>query len=209
MTLDSGRHSLRADAARNVAEILRAARAAFIEEGPDTPLEAIARRAGVGPRTLYRHFPHKHDLVRAALEANVREDVIPAIERALADEPKAGFVRLVDSAVALSFREHGLLAAARGVDSLTAELSPPFYEALATLLRRAQVAGTMRADLAPEDLPRIMGMLVSTLWNSDPSTDGWRRYLALVVDGLCTPVPSELPAVAPLPDPAERPRNRP
>jgi AcrR family transcriptional regulator len=197
MSLDSGRH-LRADAARNVAQILRAARQIFIEQGPDAPLEAIARRAEVGPRTLYRHFPHKQDLVRAALELSVAEDLAPAIRRALAGEAWPGFVHLVDSAVELAFREHSLLAAARGIDSLTAELSTPFYDALGLLLRRAQDAGTTRDDLAPEDLPRFLGMLFSTLWNTDPTTDGWRRYLTILLDGMTTPTASTLPRAQPL-----------
>lgn len=58
---------LRSDAARNVERILRAAREVYAELGPDAPVEAVARRAGVGERTLYRRFPAKADLVRAAL----------------------------------------------------------------------------------------------------------------------------------------------
>ena len=75
---------LRADAARNVERILRAARDVYGELGPDAPIEAIARRAGVGERTLYRRFPTKADLVRAALDQSIAEDLTPAIEDARA-----------------------------------------------------------------------------------------------------------------------------
>jgi AcrR family transcriptional regulator len=68
---------LRADAARNVERILRAARAAFADGGPDVSLEEIARRAGVGTRTLYRHFPTKGDLVRAVIDQSVADELTP------------------------------------------------------------------------------------------------------------------------------------
>src|SRR5690242_9692949 len=69
---------LRADAARNVERILRAARDVYGELGPDAPVEAVARRAGVGERTLYRRFPAKVDLVRAALDHCIAADLTPA-----------------------------------------------------------------------------------------------------------------------------------
>ena len=64
---------LRADAARNVERILRAARDVYGELGADAPVEAVARRAGVGERTLYRRFPAKADLIRAALDQSVEQ----------------------------------------------------------------------------------------------------------------------------------------
>ena len=71
---------LRADAARNAERILKAAREVYGELGPDAPIEAIARRAGVGERTLYRRFPTKAELVRAALDQCIAEDLTPTIE---------------------------------------------------------------------------------------------------------------------------------
>ena len=73
---------LRADAARNAERILRAARDVYDELGPEAPIEAIARRAGVGERTLYRRFPTKAELVRAALDQCIAKDLTPAIEAA-------------------------------------------------------------------------------------------------------------------------------
>jgi len=70
---------LRADAARNAERILRAARTVYAELGPDAPVEAVARRAGVGERTLYRRFPAKADLVRAALDQSIAEHLMPAM----------------------------------------------------------------------------------------------------------------------------------
>ncbi|MEV4573370.1 helix-turn-helix domain-containing protein [Nonomuraea jabiensis] len=186
---------LRADAARNAERILRTARAAFAELGPDAPLEEIARRADVRIRTLYNHFPSKGDLVRAALDQSITEDLTPAAERALADDdPLHGLLSLIEAAMGLAARELNTLAAARNAGTLTAEVYTPFYESLTLLARRAQDAGLLRADLVPDDLPRIMAMLTSTLWTMDPGADGWRRYLALMFEGLTSAAANPLPS---------------
>ncbi|WP_330351250.1 TetR/AcrR family transcriptional regulator [Streptomyces sp. NBC_00582] len=194
MTTDTERR-LRADAARNAERILRTARAVFAELGPDAPLEEIARRADVRIRTLYNRFPNKADLVRAALDLAIAEDLTPAVERALADDdPLHGLVSLIEAAMGLAARELHTLAAARSAGTLTAEVYTPFYEALSLLARRAQDAGLLRADLVPDDLPRLMAMLTTTLWTMDPSTDGWRRYLTLMFEGLRPTMAKPLPS---------------
>jgi AcrR family transcriptional regulator len=176
---------MRADAARNAERLARTARAVFADLGPEAPLEEIARRAGVRIRTLYNHFPTKADLVRAALGQTITEDLAPAIERAQADDdPLRGLLVLIEAAMGVATRELNTLAAARGAEDLTAEFYPPFSDAMALLARRAQDAGRLRADLVPEDLLRIMTMLTSTLWTMDPGSDGWRRYLAILFQGL-------------------------
>src|SRR6201993_2774562 len=91
---------LRADAARNVGRILRAARDVYGELGADAPVEAVARRAGVGERTLYRRFPTKADLVRAALDQSIAEDLVPAIDEARrARDPLRGLGPLTGAAI--------------------------------------------------------------------------------------------------------------
>lgn len=196
------RAPLRADAARNAERILRTARAVFTDLGPDAPLEEIARRADVRIRTLFNHFPSKADLVRAALDQAIAEDLAPATERALADDdPLHGLLTLIETAMSLAARELNTLAAARNAGTLTAEVSTPFHESLTTLAQRAQDAGLLRTDLAPEDLMRIMAMLTSTLWTMEPGTNGWRRYLALIFEGLTPAAAKPLPTpVAPLRD---------
>src|SRR5687767_35741 len=130
------RAPLRADAARNAERILRTARAVFADLGPDAPLEEIARRADVRIRTLFNHFPSKADLVRAALDQAIAEDLAPAAERALADDdPLHGLLALVEGAMGLAARELNTLAAARNAGILTAEVSTPFFESLTTLAR--------------------------------------------------------------------------
>jgi AcrR family transcriptional regulator len=185
---------LRADAARNVQRILRAARDVYAELGPDAPVEAVARRAGVGERTLYRRFPTKGDLVRAALDQCVAEDLAPAIEDALrTDDPLRGLAALIDAAISLGAREHNLLTAAHRSGSLTSDISTVLDEALADLARRGQQAGLVRADLVADDLPRVIAMLHSVLWTMDTGSDGWRRYLALILDAISTNGPQPLP----------------
>jgi hypothetical protein len=98
----------------------------------------------------------------------------------------------------LAARDLSTLAAARNAGTLTAEVYTPFYESLTLLARRAQEAGLLRADLVADDLPRIMAMLTSTLWTMDPHGDGWRRYFALVLDGLAPAAANPLPPPATL-----------
>jgi len=184
---------------RNTDRLLHAAREAFTETGPDASLEEIARRAGVGIRTLYRHFPRKADLVRAVLNQKVAEDLSPVIDRALEDEnPLRGLTLLIETAVAMVAREDSTLAAAKHSGTLTAELSTAFFEALTALAQRAQRDRLLRADLVPEDLPRIMAMLTSVLRSMDPETEGWRRYLGFILDGLSPAAASVQPSAPPL-----------
>lgn len=196
MVIEPERH-LRADAARNVERILHAAREVFADLGPEAPLEEIARRAGVGIRTLYRHFPHKEDLVRAALDQSIAEDLSPAIKRALDDDnPLRGVTSLIEATLAIVARERNTLAAATNSGALTAEVSAPFLDSLTLLTNQAQQAGLIRADLLPEDMHRIMGMLTSVLWGMDPGGDGSRRYVVLILDALSPNGASPLPPAA-------------
>jgi AcrR family transcriptional regulator len=176
---------LRADAARNAERILRAAREVYGELGPDAPIEAVARRAGVGERTLYRRFPTKAELVRAALDQCIAQDLTPTIEAVRnAADPLAGLAELIDAAISLGAREHNLLTAARSAGSLTPDISTALNEALRELAQRGQQAGVVRADLVADDLPRLIAMLHSVLWTMDSNSDGWRRYVALVLDAI-------------------------
>jgi AcrR family transcriptional regulator len=188
---------LRADAARNAERILRAARDVYGELGPEAPMEAVARRAGVGQRTLYRRFPTKGELVRAALDQCIAEDLTPAIEAVRgADDPLEGLAQLIDAAISLGAREHNLLTAARRAGSLTPDVSTALYDALNDLARRGQQAGVVRADLDPADLPRMIAMLHSVLWTMDAGNDGWRRYVALILDAISAEGRRPLPPAA-------------
>ncbi|WP_428342682.1 TetR/AcrR family transcriptional regulator [Mycobacterium sp.] len=190
---------LRADAARNAERILRAARDVYGELGPEAAIETIAQRAGVGERTLYRRFPTKGALIRAALDQCIAEDLTPTIEavRGAAD-PLEGLAQLIEAAISLGAREHNLLAAARRAGSLTSDISASLNEALNELARRGRLAGVVRADLVPADLPRMIAMLHSVLWTMDTGDDGWRRYVALMLDAISVDRRRPLPAASAL-----------
>lgn len=189
---------LRTDAARNAERILRAAREVYAELGPDAPIDVIAHRAGVGERTLYRRFPSKADLLRAALDQSIDENLSPAIEKALSrKDPLRGLAELIEAATALGASEHSILAAARRADAL-GNISDRLDTAMRDLTTRAQEAGLVRADLVAEDLPRIVVMLNSVLWTMELGSEGWRRYLALMLDAISTAGPRPLPAAVPI-----------
>ena len=207
MVIDNQRHP-RADAVRNSDRILRAARAVFAETGPNASIEDVATYAGVSDRTLYRHFATKAELARAALDQCIAEQLEPAIEAALGnDDPREGFVSLIETAMTLTASEHNTLAAARTAGSPTADLSTDFFDALARLLGRAQDAGLIRPDLVTDDLDRIMAMLFSTLWKVDADSDGWRRYLTLITDGLSPAAATPLPPATTRPNAATPPAS--
>jgi AcrR family transcriptional regulator len=190
--------SLRTDAARNADRILRAARDVYAEFGPDAPIDVIARRAGVGERTLYRRFPSKADLVRAALDQSIAENLAPAIVAAMGNpDALAGLAELIGAATAFGAREHNILVVARRADALT-NVTEGLEEALADLAERAQAAGLLRADLVTDDLTRIIMMLNSVLWTMDPASGGWQRYVALMIDAISTAERRPLPPAVPV-----------
>jgi hypothetical protein len=81
---------------------------------------------------------------------------------------------------------------------LTPDVSTALYDALKDLAERGQRAGVVRADLAPADLPRLITMLHSVLWTMDSRSDGWRRYVALLLDAIAAEDRRPLPPVAAL-----------
>ncbi|THV29044.1 TetR/AcrR family transcriptional regulator [Glycomyces paridis] len=183
----------RADAARNVKRLLDAARAVFAEQGPDAPLEAIAERAGVGVRTLFRHFPHKEALVKTVLRQAITERLPPILYRTPDYEDPALALRSVMEAVlALIDLERNTLAAAANPGTMVTEVIAPVLEPLAALTERAQAAGALRDDVTGDDVTRVLAMLTNVLW-AIPEGGGWHRYLVLVFDafrpGSTTPLP--------------------
>jgi AcrR family transcriptional regulator len=149
--------------------------------------------------TLYRRFPTKADLVRAALDQGIAEELTPAIEDARnADNPLRGLTQLIEAAIGLGAREHNLLTAAHRAGSLTADISDSLNDALHELVRRGQQAGLVRTDLVADDLPRLMAMLYGVLPTMDSNSDGWRRYVALILDAISVAERKPLPAGAAL-----------
>ncbi|WP_369264200.1 TetR/AcrR family transcriptional regulator [Streptomyces sp. R35] len=191
----------RRDARRNRELLVEAAREVFAEQGLDAPLDVIARRAGVGNATLYRHFPN-----RAALVDEVFRDTLTGTmavgERARTAED--AWTALLDYTEAVFT---GLAADRGAIDLMTTRLEGVTTleavhahnrETVDVLLRRGRAQGTVRGDLSTEDLLFALAALsraVPALTATAP--DAWRRALALLLDGL-----RASPTAAPLPEPS-------
>ena len=169
----------RADAVRNREKVLAAARDAFAESGYGVPLDEIAERAGVGPGTVYRHFPTKEALFEAVVTARVQDLVADARARADSADPGAAFFGFLGRIAAESAAKRDLPDAI----SIAGSLREDLFAALDLLLRRAQQAGAVRADVRTPDLIVLFkGLFASLADISDPA----RRDLvfAVLADGL-------------------------
>jgi AcrR family transcriptional regulator len=150
---------LRADAARNRARVLEVAYQTFAEEGLGVPVDEIARRAGVGAGTLYRHFPTKEALFEAVVVDRVRYFTQQAEELAEAQEPGAAlrgfFTELVEAA-----NNQGFVQAMSGSGFDVAAAAPgaeeAFLAALQRLLTAAQHSGEIRPDIDVRHLKALM-----------------------------------------------------
>jgi AcrR family transcriptional regulator len=179
---------LRVDAARNKGAIVEAARAAFGQRGLDAPLDEIARRAGVGNATLYRHFSTRCALV-AAVFADTLEDILAAARRALANpDPWSGFVEHVMFLCELQATDRGsadlLTTTITGAPELE-QLRARAYRAFVRIVDRAKADGALRADFQPEDLV-LMLMANAGLVHRTAATapDAWKRLVGYTLDGL-------------------------
>jgi AcrR family transcriptional regulator len=184
----------RRDAEQNRATILAAARAAFAERGVSAGVDLIAKRAGVGPATLYRHFPSKAELVDAVLVEGVKDFVTVARAAAEVRDPAEALRemvhRVVDQQIAdRSFRD--LLAwhdAASGEDvPAMAELG----DVLMAIVGRAREAGALRADATFADVMLVLVALDGLSGAAgQTSPDAVHRIADVAVDGLMTEAPT-------------------
>ncbi|MGW4891511.1 TetR/AcrR family transcriptional regulator [Kitasatospora sp. NPDC004240] len=178
---------LRRDARRNRDLLLATAREVFSRQGLDVPLDQIAREAGLGNATLYRHFPTREALV-AEVFADASAMLADFAAEALAAEDAWG-------AIELYFRRiFEMVAADRGINDLVTRAIPVIPQmveisrqnavTVGTLVARAQEQGTMRADVVTMDLLFMLGPLCRALpATTELRPDLWRRYLALLLDG--------------------------
>ena len=178
---------LRADARRNREALLAAALELFSERGTEGSLEEVAKRAGVGIGTLYRHFPTRDALVEAVYRNEVAQ-LRAAADELLAELPpdaalEAWMRRFVDYGAAKRGMRDALQSMAGGGADLFAETRAQVTEAVAVLLAAGSAAGTLRSDVEPEDVLRAMGAIWLVAGGDD-----WReealRVLRLVMDGL-------------------------
>ncbi|RZT85339.1 TetR family transcriptional regulator [Pseudonocardia sediminis] len=183
---------LRADAARNHRRILDAAAAAFEEDGPESSLEEIAARAGVGVATLYRRFRTREQLIRAVFEDVFSAEIEPTAWSA-GDDPWADLTGALARAIDAISARQVILGLARETSAYDVETVHRYGRALERLLDRARDAGVVRPELTVRDLSAVLVMVMATVHAGDPAGDDRRRYLALVLDGL-RPGRERLPA---------------
>lgn len=176
------RRPQRADARRNYDALLAAAREVFSEQGTDASLEEVARRAGVGIGTLYRNFPTRQDLFESVYVGEVEE--LCSAAQALADrDPWEAVVAWVQRFV-------GYVATKKAMLEALSHSSPVFRACRAEidvvgepLLKRAQAAGVVRADLTFDDFVRLLSGITSGTFADDAQRD---RVLAIALDGIRT-----------------------
>lgn len=180
---------LRADARRNRERVLRTAQHLFATEGLGVSLDEIARRAGVGPGTVHRHFPAKEALYLAVITDQLRQLIAGAEVLAISDDPAALFTLLgrmmatgaenVAVKSALTAAEFDLRTAAPGV---AADLTGH----VANLLDRAHAAGVVRPDVTAEELMALVAGAFTAISHANAETSPERSaHLAqLILDGL-------------------------
>lgn len=195
---------LRRDARRNRALLTAAAREVFAEQGLDASLDEIARRAGVGNATLYRHFPNRAALIEAVFGELLARTSRAGEKTRESDDAWAGLTTYLEVIFAGLAADRGandlMTTAIRGIPSLEA-LHVQNRETIGLLVRRAQRQGTMRGDITVEDLLfalASLGRAVPALTATAP--DAWRRYLALLLDGLRAKAAGPLPVPSITPD---------
>ena len=181
----------RADAVRNRERVLAAAKAVFSKGGADASLEAVAKRAGVGIGTLYRHFPTREALFEAVFRREVHQ--LSELAEQLKDEtsPVEALRRWLHSDIELVATKKGMSAAlalaVHGSSKLYADSQERLAKAVGVLLDRAVAAGEIRSDVSPKDLLRA---LVGMCYMQDQP--GWQasvlRLVDIFVDGLRLPV---------------------
>lgn len=175
------RHRLRADAEANLDKIFAAAAAVFDEQGSSASIELVAQRAGVGLGTVYRRFANK-DALLAALVRRLLVRAVALAEQRIADGDS--------DLIAYMYDAGELLAAHRGStarmwsDEGVADLVTRSRAAQEALLRRAQDAGLVRADLSGEDVGVALWALHGILdITRGTSVDAWRRHLDIILAG--------------------------
>jgi AcrR family transcriptional regulator len=176
---------LRADARRNRDRVLAAARKCFAADGCDAQMEDIAKRAGVGVGTVYRHFPNKEAVIQALVD-DYFADLGARAEAALEiEDPWEAFSSYIWGAADLLGANRGLSEVTAGGQMREGAQNSPFFTAVGQLIQRAQDAGVMRPDVTIEDVPMIMCSLgrVQQL-DSKMTVSNWQRHLAIMLDGL-------------------------
>jgi AcrR family transcriptional regulator len=185
MNADVVEQKMRADARRSRARLIEAATAAFAESGADAPLDDIARRAGVGIGTLYRHFPTRLDLQAAVFRNQVTTVCSKADDLIVNSPPEQAFAGWLRALAAYLVTKRGLSRAvidALGKDSeLVSSCHVAMQDTIERLLAQGQEAGVLREDLTAMDVLRLVHGIAITTEQAPEETD---RLLSLMLDGM-------------------------
>lgn len=182
------KHALRADARRNREKIIEGARAVFARSGAAAQMEDVARAAGVGVGTVYRHFPTKEALMTEIVRRTF-QSFIESGRAALAGEGEplellSGVLRENCELIARDAAvQYALMGAGAEVWEGTASEREELGAVSRELIARAQEAGTVRPDVDPEDIPMLMCGICATMGHKSKKFD-WRRHLELGLDSL-------------------------
>ena len=182
----AGGRGMRADAQRNRDLILNAARDVFAAGGFGVPLDDIAARAGVGPGTVYRHFPSKEALFEAVVRARVEDLTRDAQARVSSPDPGDAFFAFLGRLGEEAATKRDLPDAISLPGGLLADL----HTAVDTLLRRAQAAGAVRAGVTvPELISVLKGVFtaIAQAGEQGAGRDLADRWFAILADGLRPP----------------------
>jgi AcrR family transcriptional regulator len=203
----AGARPLRRDAERNRQRILTAAARVFTERGLDATLDEVARAAGVGVGTVYRRFPDKEALVAALFRERIDNLVTVAEEACAAADPGQAMVSYLEYTAAAMAGDTGLrqlmMFATYDRDQVC-YARDRMRPVISKLVERAQASGDLRGDFEATDVKMIAFMLASLAeYAAGVTPDVWRRYLAMIIDGLR---PSRGDA-SPLPVPAPTARE--
>ena len=197
--MTSSARGLRADAARNRESLLAAAEEVFAERGVEASVADIARRAGVAKGTVFRHFTSKEALI-ASLVCEHLVTLTDAVHRlAEAEDPGAALLEFLTIA-ADQRRQHDLtyLMTYSANDARVVAIRDEVHAGVDMLVANAHAAGVIRTDVTGTDVFLLMCAPVHVMDGlSDPPPDLWRRYLAIIFDGLRPEGASALPLPAP------------
>jgi AcrR family transcriptional regulator len=180
-----GDRSMRADARRNYERLVSSAKEVFAEHGSDASMEAIAKHAGVGVGTLYRHFPKRIDIVEAVYR-NDLDELMRTAEGLMSD---------LDPWAALAEWLHAFIRYAQGKRVFLSELHEAFEknpqlklasrerinQVMEQVLDRAQKAGAARTDVDGQDVMQLVGPMCTSATLSDDQAE---RLIAMILDGL-------------------------
>ncbi len=184
--------TMRADARRNRERLIAAALAAFAERGSDdTSLEEIARRAGVGIGTLYRHFPTRQALLEAVYRDQV-EALVAGAQQRLAEPPAEALIGWLRDLTQFGLTKRSLtaelLAAPEGMNALVfSACKAEMADGAQALLARAQEAGVARPELQTPDLMRLAHAIVVATERAPDRAKEADRLLDILLGGVLTP----------------------